>query len=351
MTFRTASALVALPLVALLMTPDRPVAQSDLPMAKPETVGVSSTRLDRVKAFIQDYVDTNQIAGAVTLIARKGKVVHLEAQGWRHKEDNQPMTKDTIFTLMSMTKPIVSTALMMLWEDGRFLLDDPISKWLPSYASKMVLENGQLVKPARPVTVRHVLTHTSGLNLTPPRPPAPPAAQGREANPEAAPSTTAPAQARAASLAEAIERAAPYPLTFHPGDRWMYGDSTDYVAILVEKISGQPLDEFLRARIFEPLGMRDTGFSVPTDKRDRLATAYQSNSETGQIEILSVVCWSRIGGEIDSVARRCRHAPTVAGGLGSRSARSVCPTLRRIARLPCPTRRLAALPHGAAAAG
>jgi CubicO group peptidase (beta-lactamase class C family) len=285
MTFRTASALVALPLVALLMTPDRPVAQSDLPMAKPETVGVSSTRLDRVKAFIQDYVDTNQIAGAVTLIARKGKVVHLEAQGWRHKEDNQPMTKDTIFTLMSMTKPIVSTALMMLWEDGRFLLDDPISKWLPSYASKMVLENGQLVKPARPVTVRHVLTHTSGLNLTPPRPPAPPAAQGREANPEAAPSTTAPAQARAASLAEAIERAAPYPLTFHPGDRWMYGDSTDYVAILVEKISGQPLDEFLRARIFEPLGMRDTHYNVPREKVNRTAAVYRPD-EAGRIQLL-----------------------------------------------------------------
>src|SRR5688572_13229338 len=147
-------------LAGLVATADRPGAQSDLPAAKAETVGVSSKRLERVKAFIQDYIDTNQIAGAVTLIARKGKVVHYEAQGWRHKEENQPMTRDAIFTMMSMTKPIASTALMMLFEDGKFMLDDPIAKWLPSYANKMVLVDGTLVKPVRPVTVRHVLTHT-----------------------------------------------------------------------------------------------------------------------------------------------------------------------------------------------
>ena len=139
MKLRIASALVVLSLIALAGF-DRPLAQTDLPMAKPETVGVSSKRLERVKAYIQEYIDTNQIAGAVTLIARKGKVVHLEAQGWRYKEENQPMQKDSIFTLMSMTKPIVSSALMMLWEDGKFMLDDPISKWLPSYARKEVLD-------------------------------------------------------------------------------------------------------------------------------------------------------------------------------------------------------------------
>jgi len=282
MKFRT---IVALLFVGLV-TVDRPVAQTDLPIAKPETVGVSSKRLERVKAFIQDYIDTNQIAGAVTLIARKGKVVHLEAQGWRYKEENQPMTSDTIFTLMSMTKPIVSTALMMLWEDGKFILDEPISKWLPSYANKMVLENGQLVKPARPVTVRHVLTHTSGLSLSAPRPAA---ATPPPATVEAAPSATAPSAppgpGRATSLAEAIERAAPHPLAFHPGDRWVYGDSTDYVAILVEKISGQSLDEFLRARIFEPLGMRDTHYNVPREKVNRTAAVYRPD-DNGKIQLL-----------------------------------------------------------------
>src|SRR5262245_40748118 len=151
-------------------TSGRFAAQSELPMAKPETVGVSSKRLERIHQYIQGYMDRGEIAGAVTLVARRGKVVHFDAQGLRYKEANEPMQKDTIFSLQSMTKPIVSTALMLLWEEGKFLLDDPISNWLPSYANKMVMENGNLVK-ARPVTVRHVLTHTSGLVLTPNQPP------------------------------------------------------------------------------------------------------------------------------------------------------------------------------------
>src|SRR5262245_12686361 len=154
----------------LVGTTDTPLAQADLPLAKGETVGVSSKRLERIHQFIQGYMDRGQIAGAVTLVARRGKVVHFEAQGLRDREANAPMQKDTIFSLQSMTKPIVSTALMMLWEEGRCLLDDPISNWLPSYANKMVMENGNLVK-AKPVTVRHVLTHTSGLVLTPNQPP------------------------------------------------------------------------------------------------------------------------------------------------------------------------------------
>ena len=283
MKLRIAGALIVVSLVALVAL-DRPLAQADLPMAKPETVGVSSKRLERVKAYIQEYIDTNQIAGAVTLIARKGKVVHHEAQGWRYKEENQPMQKDTIFTLMSMTKPIVSTALMMLWEDGKFMLDDPISKFLPSYKNQMVLENGQLVKPARPVTVRHILTHTSGLGLTPPRPPNP-ATEGSVAAAVAAVTNAPPPPGpRASSLAEMVERAAQYPLHFHPGDRWEYGDSTDYVAILVEKISGQSIDDFLRTRIFEPLGMRDTHYNVPREKANRTSAVYRP-LENGKIEL------------------------------------------------------------------
>jgi CubicO group peptidase (beta-lactamase class C family) len=273
-----------LSLVGLLIAADTPIAQSDLPMAKPESVGVSSKRLERVKTYIQEYIDTNQIAGAVTLIARKGKVVHHEAQGWRYKEENQPMQKDTIFTLMSMTKPIVSTALMMLWEDGKFMLDDPISKFLPSYKNQMVLENGQLVKPARPVTVRHVLTHTSGLGLAPPRPPNPATEGSVAAAVAAVTSAPPPPGPRATSLAEMVERAAQYPLHFHPGDRWEYGDSTDYVGILVEKISGKSLDEFLRTRIFEPLGMRDTHYNVPQEKVNRVSAVYRP-LENGKVEL------------------------------------------------------------------
>src|SRR5262245_25834689 len=242
-------------------------AQADLPFAKAETVGMSSKRLERINAFVKDYVDTNQIAGAVTLVARKGKIVHFEAQGWRYKEENQPMEKDAIFSLASMTKPIVSTALMMLWEDGKFMLDDPISKWLPSYANKQVLDPLTSRRtPARPVTVRHILSHTSGLSLTPSTGPNPltdgsaagldadgepiePSAYARaerglrrdlaEARLNQAPregglQAEASAPGRAKTLLEAVERAAGSPLAFQPGERWQYGSSTDFVAILVE---------------------------------------------------------------------------------------------------------------------
>lgn len=247
--------------LSLLLVAALPAAaQTDLPIAKPETVGMSSKRLERIHAFIQDYIDTNQIAGAVTLVARKGKVVHFEAQGWRYKEENAPMEKDDIFSLMSMTKPIVSTALMMLWEDGRFMLDDPISKWLPSYANKQVLDpvSGQRV-PAHPITVRNILTHTSGLSLEPgPRP---------------------------KTLLEEIEKSAPRPLAFQPGERWQYGSSTDFVAALVEKISGMTVEEYLRQRIFEPLGIRDTYYNIPKEKVNRVAAVYRPDKD-GKITLL-----------------------------------------------------------------
>jgi CubicO group peptidase (beta-lactamase class C family) len=243
-----------------LAAPSLLIAQSDLPAAKPESVGMSTKRLERIHAYIQDYIDTNQIAGAVTLVARHGKVVHFEAQGWRYKEEKLPMEKDAIFSLASMTKPIVSTALMMLWEDGRFMLDDPIAKWLPSYAHKEVLDPVTGVKTAaRPITVRHILTHTSGLSLEPgPRP---------------------------KTLLDEIERSAARPLAFQPGERWQYGASTDYVAALVEKISGMTVDEFLKQRIFEPLGIRDTHYNIPKEKVSRVAAIYKPDKE-GKIELL-----------------------------------------------------------------
>jgi CubicO group peptidase (beta-lactamase class C family) len=276
---RTKLALAAIALVAAapLMR-----GQSDLPLAKAETVGMSSKRLERIDAFIKDYIDTNQIAGAVTLVARSGKVVHFEAQGFRFKEEQLPMEKDTIFSLASMTKPIVSTALMMLWEDGRFMLDDPISKWLPSYAHKEVLDplTGRR-SPARPVTVRHVLTHTSGLSLAAVAAP-PPLTDTAEADPLAdpqAPAGRADAPARPKTLLDAVERAAATPLAFQPGERWQYGSSTDFVAILVEKMSGMTIDRFVRERIFQPLGMHDTFYNVPREKASKVAAIYRPDKD------------------------------------------------------------------------
>src|SRR5438034_5762175 len=220
MRFRMLWTAATLVLTALVITALDTLAQADLPFARAEAVGMSSKRLERINAFIKDYIDTNQIAGAVTLVARKGKIVHFESQGSRYKEENQPMEKDAIFSLASMTKPIVSTALMMLWEDGRFMLDDPISKWLPSYAKKEVLDplTGRRIA-ARPVTVRHILSHTSGLSLTAAPGPTP----LTDGEPTLDPQGQGAAPARPKTLLEAAERAAGSPLAFQPGERWQYG--------------------------------------------------------------------------------------------------------------------------------
>ena len=270
-------------IVGLVITAHRTMAQADLPFAKAETVGMSSKRLERINAFIKDYIDTNQIAGAVTLVARKGKIVHFESQGWRYKEESQPMEKDAIFSLASMTKPIVSTALMMLWEEGKFMLDDPIAKWLPAYASKQVLDplTGRRV-PARPVTVRHVLSQTTGLSLTASAS-TNPLTDGEPIDPQAP--AQSPASGRPNTLLEAIERAAATPLAFQPGDRWQYGSSTDFVAILAEKMSGMTIDEFVRTRIFQPLGMRDTFYNVPREKATKIAAIYRPGTD-GKITLL-----------------------------------------------------------------
>ncbi len=267
---------VAVALGGLATTPAR--AAEDVVVAKPESVGMSSERLARIDDFVQEYIDTDRIAGAVTLVARKGKVVHFEAQGWRDRENGVPMTRDTIFVLMSMTKPVVSAALMMLFEEGKFLLDDPIAKWIPEYANHTVRINADGVRPqvvpeARPVTVRHVLTHTSGLTLNP---------RGRGLSEEQVNYVTNHGEGWP-TLAERVAHAAVIPGAFHPGDEWQYGDSTDYVAVLVEKISGKSIDDFLRERIFEPLGMTDTYYYVPQEKIERMASVYRPD-ENGKIE-------------------------------------------------------------------
>ena len=266
-------------LVALgLSAPPAVQAAEDVVVAKPESVGMSSERLARINDFVQEHIDTDRIAGAVTLVARKGKVVHFEAQGWRDREDGVAMTRDSIFVLMSMTKPIVSSALMMLFEEGKFLLDDPIAKWIPEYENHTVRINAdgvrqRVVPEARPVTVRHVLTHTSGLTLNP---------RARGLSEEQINHVTNHGQGWP-TLAERVAHAAVIPGGFHPGDEWQYGDSTDYVAVLVEKMSGKSIDDFLRERIFEPLGMSDTYYYVPQEKVERMASVYRPD-ENGKIE-------------------------------------------------------------------
>lgn len=244
-----------------------------LPMASPESVGISSDRLERMSDAMQRYIDANQLAGTVSLISRKGQVIHMESQGWKSKETGEEMTGDTIFFIMSMTKPIVSTALMMLYEEGHFLLTDPISDWIPEVADKQVVvenEFGTYRVPAhRPIDFRHVLSHTAGL----------------DPNRDALNADELALLGRRDNLEDTIIRRGPLPLAFHPGDEWQYGSSTDYVALLVERISGETLKEYLQKNIFDPLGMEDTFYAVPEEKRDRVASVYSPTGPGQTIEL------------------------------------------------------------------
>jgi CubicO group peptidase (beta-lactamase class C family) len=236
---------------------------------------MSAERLQRIDARIQDYLEADQIAGAVTLVARQGKVVHLKAHGFRDRESGDAMEVDDMFVMMSMTKPIVSTALMMLYEEGKFLLSDPISNWLPEFTGVQVaVDDGQgaaRLEPAEPITIRHVLTHTSGIAVGRGAPALSSAVAGFEGA-LASPATVP--HAGDSPVRASVREMAATPLNFQPGTRWQYGSSTDVVAALAEVISGQTMDAFLRERIFEPLGMHDTHYNVPAAKWDRRARVY-----------------------------------------------------------------------------
>tara|TARA_B100000959_G_scaffold275235_1_gene328325 strand:+ start:1758 stop:3077 length:1320 start_codon:yes stop_codon:yes gene_type:complete len=244
-----------------------------LPLDTPENTGVSSERLERVSTAMQRYIDKDLLAGTISLISRKGKVIHLESQGWKNRETGEAMTDDSIFVIMSMTKPIVSTALMMLYEEGHFLLTDPITNWIPELEGKEVIvndDNGTYRVPAkRPITFRHVLSHTSGVD------PARTALNDDEVA----------MLSREATLEETIVKRASLPLNFQPGDTWQYGSSTDYVALLVERISGEPLVDYLQEKIFDPLQMGDTFYNVPRDKIDRVAAVYRPSGANQTIEL------------------------------------------------------------------
>ena len=220
-------------------------SEADALIAKPEKVGMSSERLGRTGKRMQEYIDQNKIAGTVTLVACHGKIVNFEAPGFSDREKKIPMKKDDIFVLMSMTKPVASTALMMQYEQGKFLLTDPISKWLPEFAHmKAKVADGQAgfkLVDARPITVRHILTHTAGL----------PALGSPEAR----------AVGGATTIRERVKLMGTQPLAFQPGDKWEYGLATDVVAALAEVLSGQNMDDYFREHIFKPLGMTDTHYN------------------------------------------------------------------------------------------
>ena len=229
-----------------------------------EAAGMSAKRLERIRPAMQSYIDRGVYAGINTLIARRGKVVHAGEFGWRDKEAGSAMTTDTIFRLYSMTKPIVCVALMTLLEEARFTLTDPVAKYIPAFGRVKVRElDGHLVDPVRPVMLRDLMTHMSGLTYH--------FVDEFDVGKMYNEGRLLDAQC---SLDAAIDDLARFPLAFQPGSRWRYSVGIDVAARVIEVISGRPLGAFLRERLLEPLGMADTAFGVPPEKRSRLAAMY-----------------------------------------------------------------------------
>ena len=256
-------------LICLLVLAARGVAQ-EFPTERPEAAGMSTERLERISKTVQQSIDDKRIAGAVTLVARHGHVVWFKAQGMSDREAGKPMRPDSIFRICSMSKPITSTAVMMLYEEGKFLLDDPISKYLSEFKDPKVLvrpANGPsyTIPATREITIRDLLRHTSGLTYN----------WNEKLGPlyEKA-NVAAGLMPYDGTIGDNVKRLAPLPLLFNPGERFEYSLSVDVLGRLVEVVSGKPFDEFLRTRIFEPLGMKDTSFFPPDNKLDRLTTAY-----------------------------------------------------------------------------
>jgi CubicO group peptidase (beta-lactamase class C family) len=241
-----------------------------LPQATPEEVGLSAERLARLTPVLRSYVEDGKVAGSVALIARRGKVVHFEALGHRDREARAPMRTDTVFRIASQTKALVAVGAMMLVEQGKLLLTDPVGKFIPEFSdtSVAVPKSGggyDVVKAKRQITIRDLLTHTSGI--------------GYGEGPAAEEWQKAGLQGyylsdRKEPIAAIVARMAALPFDAHPGEKWVYGYSIDVLGAVVERASGAPLDQYLRTRIFEPLGMKDTAFYLPREKSDRLAVLY-----------------------------------------------------------------------------
>jgi CubicO group peptidase (beta-lactamase class C family) len=241
----------------------------DLATAPAESVGVSTERLRRIDEGMKRLVDDKRFAGIVTLLTRRGKIVHHSAVGVKDVSKNDSLQKDSIFRIASMTKPITGAALMMLYEEGKWRLEDPVSRHIPEFAKLQVYTGANpdgtpMLEPARrSMTMRELMTHTGGLGyiLNSQSPVDRLIIQGRVLD------SAAPLQAM-------IDKLAKMPLQSQPGTRWSYSIAVDVQGYLVEKLSGQKFDEFLRTRLFEPLGMKDTAFYVPKDKLSRLALVH-----------------------------------------------------------------------------
>jgi len=284
------AAFVCLSVVALPAQQPVPHHPLDMTVVKPETVGFSSERLESLHALMQQVVDRKQIAGVVTILARHGKIVDYRTYGYRDLATQSPMTKDVIFRDFSMTKPITGVAMMILYEQGKWLPSDPISKFVPEFANLKVYNgvgaDGKmiLVDPDHPPTMRELMSHTAGFTYgffgdTPVD------QMYRDAH-----------LLDSANLQDFIDKLAKIPLLYQPGHGWTYSMSMDVEGYIVEKLSGKSLPDFMRNNIYTPLGMRDAGFFVPPDKRNRFTTLYTTGPNG---ELVASPSASRRSGDYD----------------------------------------------------
>lgn len=232
----------------------------------PEDLGISGARLYKIDHLTRRYIEEGKLAGTITLVARKGQIAHLQCQGKMDIEADKAMTEDAIFRIFSMTKPITSTALMMLYEDGNFQLNDPVSKYIPKFKNLKVYDG---TSTQREMTIRDLLTHTSGLTY---------GFMHANAVDEM---YRDQAVEESDDLEQMVEKLSELPLLCTPGSRWNYSVSTDVCGYLVQKISDIPFDVFLREQILDPLGMIDTDFYVPEEKIHRLTSNYDRTKDNG----------------------------------------------------------------------
>jgi len=254
----------------------QPKKAAEAAQNKPESLGFSSERLERLHAAMQQEVDQQRLAGIVTILTRHGKVVEERTYGKKDIASGAPMTKDTIFRIYSMSKPVTGVAMMILYEEGKWHPSDPISKYIPEFAHLKVFKgvdssgNMILEDPVHPPTMRELMTHSAGFTY------------GFFGNSLVDKMYNDQQVLNSKSLQEMIEKFAKIPLLYQPGSRWVYSVSVDIQGYLVEKLSGQSLPDFEQQHILGPLGMKDTGFFVPKEKRNRFATLYHGN-EKGEL--------------------------------------------------------------------
>src|SRR5580692_7745844 len=272
--------LLAIASLAALTVSPAMAAVHDLPTASAESEGMSAERLARLSAGMKELVDSGRLAGVVTMVSRHGKVVEFDAAGKRDIAANAPMQKDSIFRIYSMSKPITGVAMMMLFEEGKWQLNDPVAKYIPEFAKLKVYGtdakgNMALVDQTHPMTMRELMSHTAGFTY------------GFFSN------TPVDKLQREANLLdvnitldEFIKRVANLPLNAQPGSEWHYSISVDIQGYIVQKLSGMPFDEFLQKRIFKPLNMVDTAFYVPAEKLKRFAEMYDYD-ESGKFHVLT----------------------------------------------------------------